>query len=607
MKEDQKFESDIVQGYTKPTIWCKFTELAEKTNSVNLGQGMPDWQPPKFFMDNMQKQFSNTAFYQYTRNVGSIKLCEAVSRNYEKYFKRKIDPMTEVVIGAGGVNVLYIAMMALVKRGDEVVMIEPFYHDCCPQIQFCGGKVVGVPMIPPKSRPKSEFEKITKDVKDVWTIDFESLEKAFTKKTKVLYLNTPNNPTGKILTYEELHKIAKILEKFPRVVVLVDEVYEYQIGDCQELPRMSTVKGMWEKCISVMSAGKIFNATGIRIGWAIGPNSLIRQLNPVFQYSSYCIAEPMQNAVAESLDMANESCEGFESYYKWTANHYKSLRNHFLENMAKVKTFDINLLCPESGFFTLGDISKLKSESKYILPGDENEKNLSYPKDYKILLNICNQYKVVGMPCSPFYSKEHKNIGENFIRFAFSKQTSTLDKAIHNFSNPVKDEEEEEDDDDDDDKKGNKSEKKVRKALGKLGMTKINGVNRVTVKPKDNNILIIKDAEVFSSKDVENTFIIFGELTFDEPDKKAAKEELQKFTKEGETLQKQGETKTEKPIENVVIEEEDPNAEVNTDGLDQSAIDTVMEEGNCSKAKAVKILRSTDGDVVAALLKLTDN
>ena len=138
-------------------------------------------------------------------------------------------------------------------------------------------------------------------------------------------------------------------------------------------------------------------------------------------------------------------------------------------------------------------------------------------------------------------------------------------------------------------------------------MTKVTGVNRVAVKPKDNNILIIKDAEVFSSKDVENTFIIFGELTFDEPDKKAAKEELQKFAKEGQTLKTEGVTQVEKPQDNVVIEEEDPNAPVNTEGLEESTITTVMDEGHCSKAKAVRILRSTDGDVVAALLKLTDS
>jgi len=240
------------------------------------------------------------------------------------------------------------------------------------------------------------------------------------------------------------------------------------------------------------------------------------------------------------------------------------------------------------------------------------------PKSKLIFANFAdNIQKVLKVPFlnevregySIFKGSEFTLCEDEKVTITIYKRDVVIEQVKTKQKEQVKEDEQddEEDGDDGDDKKGNKSEKKVRKALGKLGMTKVHGVNRVTVKPKDNNILIIKDAEVFSSKDVENTFIIFGELTFDEPDKKAAKEELQKFTKEGTTLQNEGVTTTEKPKENIVIEEEDPNAEVNAAGLDESAIQTVMEEGNCSKAKAVKILRSTDGDVVAALLKLTDN
>ena len=127
-------------------------------------------------------------------------------------------------------------------------------------------------MIPPKiKRPRSEFNKIDResDVKDEWSLDFEDIEKKLNEKTKIIYLNTPHNPTGKVLTYEELNRIAKILEKYPRVIVMMDEVYEYQRGNYKELPRMASIPGMWERSITIHSAGKMFCATGIRIGWAI--------------------------------------------------------------------------------------------------------------------------------------------------------------------------------------------------------------------------------------------------------------------------------------------------------------------------------------------------
>lgn len=165
-------------------------------------------------------------------------------------------------------------------------------------------------------------------------------------------------------------------------------------------------------------------------------------------------------------------------------------------------------------------------------------------------------------------------------------------------------EDKEEDGEEGEEKKNNKSEKKVRKALGKLGMTKISGVNRVTVKPKDNNILIIKDAEVFSSKEIENTYIIFGELTFDEPDKGIAQDQLRNI-QGGQTLKKEGEEGDKgKDIVKVEEEPEDPNAPVDSTGLDEVSIQSLMEEGKCSRAKAVKLLRKHEGDVVSAMLGL---
>ena len=436
MSEDQ-FKK--LQGFDKPTLWYKFSRMANETKSVNLGQGFPDWQPPSFLKENVKKYFTDNAFYQYTRNLGQPKLCEAVARNYEKTFKRNLDPLKEILIGAGAVNILYVCLSALVNEGDEVVVLEPFYDCYLPQVQFSGGKVVGVPMIPPKIRSRSDYQKMTNDIKDDWTIDFETLEKAFNENSRILILNTPNNPTGKILNFEELEKISKLLEKFPRVTLIMDEVYEFQIGKLKELPRMASLPGMFEKSITIMSAGKIFSATGVRIGWAIGPNELIKQIGTLFQWSTFCIADPMQSVIADCLDKANEPYEDSDSYYHWVSTHFDKLRNYFLENLSEVsKKFDFDFFCPEGGYFIIADISKHKPETKYFLPEDENEKDLVYKKDYKFLLNLCHEYKVVGIPCSPFYTKEHQHIGENMIRFAYCKVPETLDNAFKRLNENTK-------------------------------------------------------------------------------------------------------------------------------------------------------------------------
>jgi|LauGreDrversion4_2_1035121.scaffolds.fasta_scaffold178926_1 nascent polypeptide-associated complex subunit alpha len=155
--------------------------------------------------------------------------------------------------------------------------------------------------------------------------------------------------------------------------------------------------------------------------------------------------------------------------------------------------------------------------------------------------------------------------------------------------------------DHEDEKTGGKGEKKVRKALAKLGMTKVEGVNRVTLRQKDNYVLIVKDPEVYTSQQTENTYIIFGELTIDDPDRKLAKEEIDRMRAEGEQVKPQAESEKKETIEVV-----DENEEVSEEGLDPAQIETVMAEGNCSRQKAIKALRANNNDLVMAIMNLNN-
>ena len=164
-----------IKGFDQATIWYKFSRLAAMTNSVNLGQGFPDWEPADFVLENIKNSINlSNANHQYTRSYGNMKLAEAIGKKYSVIFKRKIDPANEVLIANGAVSALYSAITGLVGEGDEVVAFEPFYDCYYPQTIFSYGKFIGVPMIPPsKFREKIEFNNLeNKILKDEWKIDF---------------------------------------------------------------------------------------------------------------------------------------------------------------------------------------------------------------------------------------------------------------------------------------------------------------------------------------------------------------------------------------------------------------------------------------------------
>lgn len=425
-------ELSKIASYDKPTPWYYFTRLAQLTQSVNLGQGFPDWDVPPFYLEALQKNITDkNANHQYCRSAGSLKLTESISRNYTSVFNRKINHLTEVLVSGGACSILYCAITALVQPGDEVILLDPCYDCYTPQTIYAGGKVVGVSMIPPKRKNIENYKNIGKDVvnEDIWKIDFEKLEKSLNEKTKVIVINSPNNPTGKIFTYEELNKIAALLKNFPNIVVISDEVYEHMIYEnYTELPRMANVEGMWDRTISVMSGGKIFSVTGARVGWGIGPSNLIKQVHAIHQFNMFGLYEPLQNAFAECLDIANNPYKGYDTYYKWLKAHYLYQRNYMLQSLAKLTNYKADCWLPEGGYFIMADISGEKPTAKYFLENDDPD--TEYSKDYNYCLNLANEKKVVVIPGSVFYTKENRHLGEDFVRLAYCKKTETIDSAM---------------------------------------------------------------------------------------------------------------------------------------------------------------------------------
>ncbi len=406
------------KGYDGSTIWNKCNRLSQVNDCVNIGHGFPDSNPPDFFLEKYQKNIAN-GYHQYTRTLGTIEMVNSVARNYKDTFKRNIDESKEVVIGAGVVSLISSTIMSHVNPGDEVVMLEPCFDCYTPQVQFAGGKLIGVPLLPPLKGQTS------------WRVDFEKLKKSIGPKTKLFCINSPNNPTGKVLTYEELEHIADIIGAYPQITVLSDEVYEHFIfDDIKSLPRFANIPGMWERTVSLFSGGKTFSATATRVGWAVGPANIIAGLHSILQFNIFCMYSPLINTFAECLDIAKLPYKGYDTYYAWLRDSYQQQRDHAAKSLNEIEEYKGKCNIPEGSFFMVVDISKIDiKKHNYAF---EEETNENYTKDFMFVTQTAIEKKVVVAPISPLYTPENQSYGENFVRVALCKSKETLDKAFAN-------------------------------------------------------------------------------------------------------------------------------------------------------------------------------
>lgn len=338
---------------------------------------------------------------------------------YHKRFKN-LNPLTDILVTAGGVEALFSCFMGLLDPGDEAVLIDPSYDCYRAQVQMAGAISRAVPLIPRYQQTKQDVRNrkegpYVSAEGDFWDIDWGRFEKSLNDKTKVVVINSPHNPTGKIFSWEEYERFAHILKKYPRVVVIEDNVYEGLTFDeyyQKDLPKMSFIRGMEDRTLSVYSAGKIFACTGSRVGWVIGNAALIKSLMSVHQYNIFCQYDPVQFAMAESLDII-----GNNDYMKQYADKLIKNKNILTDQLLNSR-FDFKMWIPKCGYFIMTDISNIKVEDKYMVDEKTNEKRA---KDMAFCIKLVKEAGVVGIPCSSFYDPADIKLGENMVRFAFCK------------------------------------------------------------------------------------------------------------------------------------------------------------------------------------------
>ncbi|CAG2116186.1 unnamed protein product, partial [Medioppia subpectinata] len=390
----------------------EFIQLAQDYKPLNLGQGFPDFAAPSHVRKALSDATLSDDFLlnQYTRGFGHMRLVNALSKLYSKLINRDISAQKEILVTVGAYEALFCAFMGLVNPGDEVIIIEPFYDCYEPMTVMAGGKPMFVPLRPKKvvDRPLSSAD---------WVLDPEELESKFSSKTKLIIVNTPNNPLGKLFSREELQMIANLCKKYDTIAVM-DEVYEWIAYKGGEHIRMASFPDMWDRTITIGSVGKTFNLTGWKLGWAYGPENLLQPLRLLHQNTVYTCATPLQEAVAVGLETEIQRLGTDESFWKELPEMLEPKRDRMASFLASVS---MNPTVPEGGYFMIADFSQLAD--KLDLSSETGT------KDYKFAKWLSKNKKLQGIPTSAFYSKQHKHLAENLIRFCFLKKDETLEKA----------------------------------------------------------------------------------------------------------------------------------------------------------------------------------
>lgn len=369
-------------GSTATTIFAEMSALAVATGSVNLGQGFPDYDGPAFMLQEAEQAIAH-GVNQYPPGRGIAGLRQAVVDHSGRHYGLVYDPDSEVIITTGATEALAAAILAFVDPGDEVIALEPFYDSYAASVRLAGGHLVGVGVFGPD-----------------FVLDLDELATAVGRRTKMILVNSPHNPTGAVLGRAELAAIAALAIEHDLLVVC-DEVYEHLVfDDVQHLP-LAGLPGMRERTIRISSAGKTFSATGWKIGWALGPAQLITELTAVKQFLTYVSGAPFQPAVARALDEGDS----------WIATAGSELQGKRDRLAAGLRTVGLEPAVPSGTYFMTTDV-----------------RPLGYPDGVEFCRDLPHRCGVVAIPHQVFYARA--DAGRPYVRWAFCKSDAVLDEGV---------------------------------------------------------------------------------------------------------------------------------------------------------------------------------
>jgi L-glutamine---4-(methylsulfanyl)-2-oxobutanoate aminotransferase len=377
MKEQAQFLNSF-----GTTIFSTISKLANEHQAINLGQGAPDFDGPSFLVEAFQKELDKKK-NQYSPGIGEACLREEVSKLYNNKYQLNFCPNNEVNITNGATEGIYASLASLINPGDEVVIFEPFYDSYWGTLKMLGANIKLVTLKAPH-----------------FSFDNDELEETITKKTKLVIFNNPQNPTGKVFTLKELTFLSQLIIKND-CYALSDEVYEFLTFDQHQHIPLATLPGMWERTITLSSAGKTFGMTGWKIGWAVAPSSLSQGIMLTRQFISFSVNGAAQRAIATGLKQ-------LESYLPQFQKEYSQKRDILCSGL---DALNIKYFKPEGTYFVMVSLEGLSNQ-----------------KDTDFCEELIKKYGVATIPPSGFYKKS--NEGERWLRLCFAKKNETLEQAI---------------------------------------------------------------------------------------------------------------------------------------------------------------------------------
>jgi aspartate/methionine/tyrosine aminotransferase len=365
------------------SIFTEMSRLANLHKAVNLGQGYPDFDGPEFFKDAAVEAI-RSGLNQYAVAHGEPRLRQAIATTWERQYGRSIDPDTEVSVTSGATEALFDVVRAFVESGDEVIVFEPFYDSYVPSVLLSGGQIKVVTLHAPD-----------------WSFDGQELKSAFSPRTKLLLLNTPHNPTGKVFSADELAQIAELCQDWD-VVAVTDEVYDRLTFDDTVHRPLAEVPGMWDRTITINSTGKTFGMTGWKIGYLIAPTELSSAVRAVHQFVTFATSTPMQHAAAAALELA------------WTNGYYETLKADYT-----ARRDQLTAILADCG------LSPLPVQGSYFINADFSA--LGFSTDVEFCRWLTSEIGVAAVPPSAFYLDSAR--APRLARFCFAKRPETLAAA----------------------------------------------------------------------------------------------------------------------------------------------------------------------------------
>ncbi len=369
-----------------PTIFTVMSSLAVEHNAINLGQGFPDY-PMSEELISLVNQHMKAGHNQYVHMNGLPALRNVIAEKIFGLYQQQINADTEITVTPGGTYAIYTALTAVLQPGDEVIVFEPAYDSYIPNVEINGA----VPVLIPLTYPD-------------YKIDWNEVRKRISAKTKMVMLNSPHNPTGAILSKEDIFQLQQIV-KDTNIFILSDEVYEHLIFDDMQHESMLRYPDLLERSFVCFSFGKVYHCTGWKLGYCIAPEALTKEFRKVHQFNCFSCNSPMQFALADFLQ--------YKESYLTLGSFLQKKRDYFMNLM---KQTNFKPLPSHGSYFQLYSYEGMS---------DESEKDLA--------IRLTKDFGVATIPTSAFY-KNGKD--DKVLRFCFAKKESTLEEAVNRLLKP---------------------------------------------------------------------------------------------------------------------------------------------------------------------------